>query len=115
MLGGVLYIVGFAGSVISGMLYKIVPFLVWLHAGFQGRGAPATLGAILPERWARRQLLTHAVGLALLVLAALRPDPWVYPAAAAQAAAWGLLGRDLLRAARIYRCGGDAAPLSGGG
>ena len=39
MLLGVLMIVGFAMSVINGMLYKIVPFLVWFH--LQSRRGPS--------------------------------------------------------------------------
>src|SRR5690606_9638108 len=31
LLLGVLLIPGFAVSIVSGMLYKILPFLVWLH------------------------------------------------------------------------------------
>ncbi len=43
LIAGVLLLVGFAGSVINGMLYKIAPFLVWLHIRL-----PAILGQTPP-------------------------------------------------------------------
>jgi len=76
-LSAVLFIFGFAMSVINGMLYKIVPFLVWFHL-FRGgvkRGVP-NMKEIIPERWMWRHLWLHR-GTLLAALFA----PWWYAAA----------------------------------
>jgi len=70
MLQGVLFIGGFAVSVVSGMLYKIVPFLAWFHlqAQLQARaGSIPTMKDMIPERWARRQFHAHLAACGLLV------------------------------------------------
>ncbi|NIR31308.1 MAG: hypothetical protein GWN84_18770 [Gammaproteobacteria bacterium] len=72
ILFGVLVIVGAVQSIMLGMLYKIVPFLVWLHS----RNAPGgvhNMSQVLPERRARHQLRLHGLSLALLVAAILYP------------------------------------------
>lgn len=78
VLFGVLVIVGAVQSIMLGMLYKIVPFLVWLHS----RNAPGgvhNMSQVLPERRARRQVQLHGASLALL--AAAIPFPSMIPAA----------------------------------
>ena len=68
LFGGLLLGGGFM-SVILGMLYKIVPFLIWLHLQNRGQGrlmAP-NMRKILPEVAMRRQMKLHlASGLALV-------------------------------------------------
>jgi len=76
LLLGMLMIVGFSMSLINGMLYKIVPFLVWFH--LQSRRGPGGLTvpnvrAILPETRMRRQMWLHFAALATLLAAALQP------------------------------------------
>lgn len=105
---GVLLLAGFALSVINGMLYKIVPFLIWFHLQNQALGEGAgrrvpNMKQIIPDRWARRQYRIHGVGLVLLVAAAVRP-PWLAQAAAvAYFCSFALLLWNLARAARLYR------------
>ena len=85
VLFGVLLIGGGFVSVITGMLYKIVPFLIWLHLQNVGQGrlmAP-NMRKIVPEPAMRRQMWLHVASLALLVAAT------VWPSALAQLA--GLL------------------------
>ena len=77
LLLGVLFIGGFAVSVVNGMLYKIVPFLAWFHlqAQLQARaGSIPTMKDMIAERWTRWQFRLHlaacgllAVGLALAI------------------------------------------------
>jgi len=77
-LSAMLFLLGFAMSVIHGMLYKIVPFLVWFHL-FRGgvrRGVP-NMKEIIPETWMWRHLWLHRSTL----LAALFAPWW-------NAAAW---------------------------
>lgn len=77
LLLGVLFLGGFALSVVNGMLYKIVPFLAWFHlqAQLQARaGSIPTMKDMITERWTRWQFRLHLVACALLVGAALWPQ-----------------------------------------
>ncbi|HZX28366.1 MAG TPA: permease [Telluria sp.] len=80
---GVLFLGGFAMSAVSGMLYKIVPFLVWYHLqeapGVDRRRVPK-IGDLVPDRLARRQFGCHAAAL-LLTLAACAWPEWTARAA----------------------------------
>ncbi len=105
MVLGVLYIVGFAVSVISGMLYKIVPFLIWFH--LQSRhisqsGLP-TVNEIIPESRARRQMFVHLAALLLLLAAVIWPQWFTYPAGLLSVVSFMLLAVNLTTACRIYR------------
>ncbi|HHQ43204.1 MAG TPA: hypothetical protein ENK20_13055 [Chromatiales bacterium] len=105
---GTLYLVGFAGSAITGMLYKIVPFLLWLHMHRRLHPRPGAtarvphLRELLPEARARRQLRLHALAVALLALAGAWPA-LARPAGLVAAVAWTLLGVELARAALAAR------------
>ncbi|MDD2720875.1 MAG: hypothetical protein PHH47_06165 [Gallionella sp.] len=90
------FVLGFALSVIHGMLYKIVPFLVWFHL-FRGgvtKGVP-NMKEIIPESWMWRHWWLHlctllAVGLAMFWNTAF----WL--------AIFGLAAQGLLLGAGIY-------------
>lgn len=72
---GVLLGVGGFMSVMSGMLYKIVPFLAWLHLQDLGRArrkVPA-MGALLPEAGMKRHLNCHLLAVGLLLSAVVWP------------------------------------------
>jgi hypothetical protein len=104
LLWGVLVLFGGFVSVMVGMLYKIVPFLVWLHLRNLGRGkvSAPNMKMVLAESDMRQHLWLHGVALLALVLAAIWPDPLVYPAAVALIAANTWLLRNLLRALGVY-------------
>ena len=105
LLWGVLVLWGGFVSVMVGMLYKIVPFLVWLHLRRLGQGkvhAP-NMKLVLSEPAMRLQVVLHAVTLPLLILATIWPAPFAYPAGAALLAANAALLRNLLLALRAYR------------
>jgi hypothetical protein len=102
-LSAMLFVLGFAMSLVHGMLYKIVPFLVWFHL-FRGgvkRGVP-NMKEIIPETWMWRHFSLHRGTL----LAALFAPWWN---AAAWLAALGLLlqgmllGYALLIAIAVYQ------------
>ncbi len=108
---GVLLLVGAFPSFISGMLYKIVPFLVWLHRSRAGPGAPL-MHQVIGEPGPRGQLVAHAASLALLVAGA------VWPAAASLggalfAASQAVLALNLAVAISVYRAAGRARPVQG--
>jgi len=105
----ILLAVGFAGSAILGMLYKIVPFLVWLHLtlfaqarGVAPRGIP-NMKQVIPSERPRWLFRLHLAWLAILLSAPYRPE-WTGRAAGLLALALaGLLFWHLLGAVRLYR------------
>lgn len=100
-LFGILLIGGGFVSLIVGMLYKIVPFLAWMHLQQLARGPAPNMNKLLPEIAARRQFQAHAAALALLALAVLFPVLAV-PAGLALCLAQGGLFYNLWRAVRRY-------------
>lgn len=105
LLFGVLLLMGGFMSVIIGMLYKIVPFLVWLHLQNMGRSrlmAP-NMKKVLSEQQMQRQMWAHFAAFALLVLAVFWPVWFIYPAGVALIVANAWLLRNLLAAAGVYR------------
>lgn len=104
MAFGVLFLLGFAMSIISGMLYKIVAFLVWLHrfSKMAGRMDVPLLRDIIPPRPAALQWWSHLSMLGLLVVAALTGhDGLARAGGLALALSCGGLFLILLRAARF--------------
>jgi hypothetical protein len=103
---GILFIVGFAVSVVNGMLYKIVPFLVWYHLqslpGLERKTLPS-LKLILPERAAMQQFWLHLAALALLAAAVLAPAALGRAAALMLGISAWKLWFNLIGAARMYR------------
>ncbi len=105
LLLGVLLLVGCFMSAIIGMLYKIVPFLVWLHLQNRGRGrllAP-NMKKVLPQSRIDRQALAHVLACALLLLSVFWPAWFAYPAGVALIGANAWLLRNLLHATGVYR------------
>jgi hypothetical protein len=105
LLCGVLALLGGFMSVIIGMLYKIVPFLVWLHLQNLGDGrvmAP-NMNRVIATRQVDRQLYAHVVSLALLLAAVIWPEWFTYPAGLALVLANGWLLYNLLTAVAFYR------------
>ncbi len=99
----VVFLLGFAMSLMHGMLYKIIPFLVWFHL-FRGgvkKGVP-NMKEVIPEPWMWRHLWLHRCTLLAALFA-----PWWH--AAAELVALGLLlqgallGYALLAAVSVYR------------
>ncbi len=76
---GVLFILGFAVSVVNGMLYKIISFLVWLHLNNRlqssGRGLAEipNMKQVIPAVRMRGQFWLHGLALALTVAAVVWP------------------------------------------
>jgi hypothetical protein len=106
ILLGALFITGFVVSVITGMMYKIVPFLIWLHLQGQGvaRRIPLpNMKEIIPDQRARRQLRLHIASVLLLVCAALMPVWFLRLAAFTFALSFLHLAFNLYGALRIYR------------
>jgi hypothetical protein len=102
---GILLVVGGFLPLIIGMLYKIVPFLGWLHLQNCGQAkvpAPA-MNKILADPAMQRQMKAHVAALLLLLAAVLAPDWLARPAGLALALAGAWLGWNLFGATRRYR------------
>jgi len=97
---GILLAVGGFVSLIIGMLYRIVPFLAWLH--LQPGGVAPNIGQILPEPRMRPQMWLHFATVVLLALAAWQPV-WLARPAGVMLCLDGLwLFYNLLSAVRVY-------------
>jgi len=100
---GMLAIVGVFVTAINGMLYKIVPFLNWLHlqrlCGLET--LPPTMNQMIPERSMRRQFYLHLAALAFLLAAVWLPS-LARPAGLLFALDCAWLGLNLVGALRIY-------------
>ncbi len=70
ILAGVLILHGGFVTAIIGMLYKIVPFLAWLHLSQEGLKAP-NMKKLQPDSPVRRHLAAHAIALGALLVAAI--------------------------------------------
>lgn len=109
LLIGVLFLLGFATSAVNGMLYKIVPFLVWLHLNnrLQARGSwqggVPNMKQIIAVSATRRQFRLHLVALALLLGAVLTPAIPVFPGALLWLLNALYLWWNLLQALQLYR------------
>ena len=105
LLCGVLALFGSFMSVMTGMLYKIVPFLVWSHLQNLGRGrvlAP-NMNKVIAGKQIDGQMYAHLLALLLLFGAVLRPTWFAYPAGLALLAANGWLLYNIVCAVRFYR------------
>jgi hypothetical protein len=100
---GVLALPGLFLSVIAGMLYKIMPFLNWLHLQQQGGMAmpPPNMKQMIPEVSMRGQMRLHFAALALLLAAVLWPV-LALPAGLAFTVSCLWLEWNLVGAARVY-------------
>jgi hypothetical protein len=111
---GAIFLLGFAVSVVSGMLYKIVPFLAWFHLKTQTGariGEIPNMKEMIPDKLARQHFQMHLAALALLLPAPFLPAPaarLVGSLGLALAAAGAIRqGLNLLHARRLFlRFGG---------
>ncbi len=112
ILYGLFLLAGFAVSVINGMLYKIVPFLVWLNLRMPvvtGKLKPGTkfytpnIHEVIDVRPMKVQFAFHVAGLLLLVASILFQGFPVSVAAIAMLVSNLLLLVNLSHAVRLYR------------
>lgn len=113
---GMLALPGVFVSVINGMLYKIVPFMNWLHLQKLCGVAvlPPNMRDMVPEAAMNGQLRLHFAALGLLLLAAVWPGAArVAGVAFAGSCVW--LGWNLIGALRVYANFKDRIPAAGAG
>jgi len=75
---------GFAATITNGMLYKIVPFLIWFHrfSTLVGKVKVPLLKDILPVKRTSGQLLQAALAMLTLLPGALLQIDWLVRAGA---------------------------------
>ena len=101
VLAGILVLHGGLGGATSAMLYKIVPFLAWLHLT-QAKVKAPNVKKMLPDARAKAQLRMHVLALAALLAAALAPA--LGPLAGlALIVEFGWLMLNLLHVVRMWR------------
>lgn len=101
---GMLYIIGFTVSAINGMLYKIVPFLIWLHlqqANIEFKPIPS-MKEIIPQARERCHLVLHVSAVLLMICAVLNPRWFIYPAMSVFIVSTMHLYFNLVQAIRVY-------------
>lgn len=104
-LFGMLTLIGGFIAFINGMLYKIAPFLAWLHLKNKtalGVKLPA-MNKFLSEAEMQQQMQVFFIAFALLTAACFWPDPLARPAGLLFALANGGLAWNLVRVVRRYR------------
>ena len=112
-LPGVLMIHGFAMTTINGMMYKIIPFIIWLHLSVHNKNLRDKgkrksqvkvphMRKIIPEAAGHWQFRCHLSSLVLLVMATIWPLWFYYPAALMFAVAQAFLLFNLLKAVHFY-------------
>ena len=113
LLFGVLAIHGFAITTVTGMTYKIIPFIIWLHLSARNKilrdeGMRESqvkvphMRKIIPEAAGFWQFRIHLVSLIALSLTSIWPALFYYPAALTFAISQVLLLLNLLKAASFY-------------
>lgn len=104
-----LFIVGFAMSSVNGMLYKIIPFLIWLHLNshLQGsgrwQGNVPNMRQIISEHHSNRQFLLHLLSVVLLLPASSGLTISFYPAAIFLLFSQGYLLFNIIRAVQLFQ------------
>lgn len=105
---GVMMIVGFGMSAVSGMLYKITPFLIWLHLNNYAQDKDRSvfkipnMKQVIPERKARLHFRVHILMLLLSFLAVFWPGYFLRPAAVVLIITSCILWANLYAALRLY-------------
>jgi hypothetical protein len=81
---GLLFLMGFTATITNGMLYKIVPFLIWFHrfSTLVGKVKIPLLKDILPAKRTSGQLRLAALALLTLLPGALLQIDWLVRAGA---------------------------------
>ena len=109
LLLGLLMIQGFLISAVNGMLYKIIPFLTWLHLSIKvtehrlSRRLIPNIRKLLPDGRAAIQFWLHLLMLLLMVAVLWRPAWFLVPAGVVFVASNLLLWLNLMSVLGIYK------------
>ncbi|HJV27800.1 MAG TPA: hypothetical protein VJ673_19115 [Aromatoleum sp.] len=103
VLAGILILHGGFVSVIVGMLYKIIPFLAWLHLT-QDLGKAPNMKKLQPDAQVKRHLSLHGAAIAVLLTATVVGHPLgIRIAGLVLIAEFALLAANTIKVLRTYR------------
>jgi hypothetical protein len=113
LLLGILMIHGFAMTAVNGMMYKIIPFIIWLHLSARNKNlrddgyreqqvSVPHMRKIIPEKAGLWQFRFHMISLLVLVLATMWANWFYYPAAFLLLIAQSFLLFNLSKAVHFY-------------
>ncbi|MFK5948047.1 MAG: hypothetical protein QM500_04650 [Methylococcales bacterium] len=108
VLIGFIFFSGFVFSIINGMLFKIVPFLVWLHLNRKlaftekGLSAVPTMNEVISRNKMLRQYYFHVAALLLTLSSFFKPEVFFYPAMICWLLSLGLLFTYLLQSVHLF-------------
>jgi hypothetical protein len=113
LLLAVLMIHGFAMTTVNGMIYKIMPFTIWLHLSTHNKNlrdigkrqeqvSVPHMRQIIPNKASLWQFRLHLISLPLLIIATLWPSWFYYAAVSMLALAQALLLFNLSKAVYFY-------------
>lgn len=101
VLTGILFLYGFAGTLVNGMILKIIPFLSWFHLNARGYFQAPSMRDFIPE-WITGKLPFFRIGsVGILSLSVFWP-PAIYLASLAIILDGGLLLMGAALALRLY-------------
>lgn len=100
-LSVLMFIYGFAVSVMSGMLFKIVPFLVWFHLTNEGYMNMPTMNDLIGKKLTTLQFVLHVASL-LLLIGLVLDSSFQIPAGVALVLSNSVLVYNLIKGSRIY-------------
>jgi len=109
LLLGMLMVHGFLISAVNGMLYKIIPFLTWLHLSIKvtehklSRRLIPNIRKLLPDERTHIQFWLHLLMLLLMFAVLWRPSWFLLPAGIVFAASNLLLWLNLMAVLKIYK------------
>ncbi|MCW8956327.1 MAG: hypothetical protein OQL09_05545 [Gammaproteobacteria bacterium] len=109
MLLGLLFFSGFVSSIINGMYYKIIPFLIWLNLNrklaFTNRTLSSipTMNEVIPFKQSFTQFLLHIASITMTIAAVFYPSVFYYPAVISWLLSWSLLFILIVKSLLIYR------------
>ncbi len=105
VLLGLLFLLGFAASVVNGMLYKIAPFLGWFHLQAQTHakaGSIPNMKQFITDDAARRHFRLHLAAVVLLLPTPWMPSPLALPGLILLAASGVVLETNLMKARSLF-------------
>ncbi len=110
ILPGWLFLTGFAIPITTGMLYKILPFLVWLHLknqqmklGLIRKVRIPLMPEVIPSKHQKLQFYIYVLALACLMVTPFQPDIFAIIAGSLFVASQILLLWHLLLAIRTFK------------
>ncbi len=105
---GVVFFCGFVVSIINGMLFKIVPFLVWLHLNKKlaftekGLSSVPTMNEVISRKKMLYQYILHMCALILTLCSFFFPNVFFNIAMIVWLLSFGILFFYLLQSVRMY-------------